>query len=382
MSDETPASQDTPYEGGRRRKRRGLPGCLAVLVALAVLVGGFYLGVTKGVDWVSDQFSSAADYPGPGTGEVSFEVEKGDTVAEMGRNLKDQGVVKSVQAFLDAAAAEPDSGTIQVGFYAMKKEMAADDAVAVLIDPANQVKNTVTIPEGLRVVDIVDVLAEKTDFGAAKWETALADTEALGLPDFAGGNPEGYLFPATYEIGPKATPADILAMMVARWRQAADEADLEGAAEALGYTPHELMTIASLVEAEGRGDDMAKIARVILNRLEGPGDQGGTNGRLQIDATVNYALNRTGTVAVTLDELENTDSPYNTYLNAGLPPGPIEAPGDEAIAAASNPADGPWYYYITVNLKTGETKFTETYAEFLALKNGEYAEYCETSDAC
>lgn len=374
---ETPY-EDTPYEGGRRRKKRGVSGCLAVIVALAVLVGGFYVGVTRGVDWVSDQFSSAEDYPGPGKGSVTFEVKEGDTTAEMGRNLKAKNVVASVQAFLDAAAADPDSSGIQVGFYGLKKEMAADDALEVLLDPGNQVKSTVTVPEGMRVEDVVALLGEQTDFGAAKWRKALS--QDIGLPEYAGGNPEGYLFPATYEIGPKDKPRDVLAAMVTRWRQAADDAGLEDAAAELGKTPAELMTIASLVEAEGRGDDMPKISRVIFNRLDGPGDKGGTNGLLQIDASVNYGLDQELGVALTTDQLQQ-DTPYNTYTRAGLPPTPIEAPGDDAIAAAANPEPGDWYYYVTVNLATGETKFAETYDEFLTYKD-EYTEYCTTSDAC
>lgn len=382
MSDETPIEEDSYYEGGARRarKKRGFSGCLAVLVALAVLVGGFYFAVTKGVDWVGDQFSSADDYPGPGSGSVTFEVAEGDAIAEMGRNLKAEGVVASVEAFTAAAAADPDSTGIQVGFYAMKKEMSAEGALEVLLDPANQVKSTVTVVEGLRVEDVMVQLSEQTEWGLAKWNAALADDEAIGLPDYAEGNPEGYLFPATYEIGPKDKPKDILAAMVARWRVAADEAGLEERAAELGKTPAELMIIASLIEAEGRGEDMPKIARVIYNRLDGPGDQGGTNGRLQIDASVNYGLDQELGVALTTEQLEQ-DTPYNTYTRTGLPPTPIEAPGDAAIAAAANPEDGDWYYYVTVDLATGETKFAETYDEFLEYK-AELTEYCTTSDAC
>ena len=96
---------------------------------------------------------------------------------------------------------------------------------------------------------------------------------------------------------------------------------------------------------------------------------------------MNYALDRKGVVAVTTDETEHTDSPYNTYLHPGLPPGPIDSPGDEAIQAALHPADGPWYYYLTVNLRTGETKFGTTYQDFLEFKQ-EYAQYCTTSTRC
>ena len=382
MSDEARVEGDGYYEGGARRakKKRGVSGCLAVLVALSVLGGGFYFAVTKGVDWVSDQFSTAEDFSGPGKGKVTFEVNEGDAVAAIGRNLKAEGVVASVQSFLDAAAADPDSSGIQVGFYELKKEMPAEDALEVLLNPANQVKTTVTVPEGMRVEDVVALLGEKTEFGAEKWNAALKDPAALGLPDYAEGNAEGYLFPATYEIGPKDKPQDILAKMVARWRQAADAAGLEERAAELGKTPAELMIIASLIEAEGRGDDMPKISRVIYNRLDGPGDQGGTYGTLGIDASNAYGLGKSGTTALSEEELL-VDTPYDTRRRPGLPPTPIEAPGDDAINAAANPADGPWYYYVTVNLATGETVFTETYDGFLDAKD-QYTEYCTTSDAC
>jgi UPF0755 protein len=370
--------------GGRRadRSRRRGPGCLVGLVVLALLFGGLYLGVTKGVDLVTDQFADTPDYLGPGTGEVIFEVKAGDSVTTMGRNLKNLDVVKSVDAFTEAASANPDSTRIQVGFYAMRLRMKAEDAVDLLVDPANAVNAAVTIPEGLRVVDIVKILVKNTDFSKKEFEAALADTAALGLPEYAQGNPEGYLFPATYEFGPQAQPADMLRAMVARWEQAVADVDLEAKAESLGYTPHEMMTIAAMVEAEGRGDYTPKIARVIFNRLENP-DNGITNGLLQIDATVNYALGRPGVVRLTQAEIDSVaDSPYNTYTQPGLPPGPIEAPGQAAMEAALNAEPGDWLFYVTVNLATGETKFASTSAEFLKYK-AELDEYCETqSDRC
>jgi len=365
--------------GGARKKKRGFSGCLAVLVALAVIVGGGYLVGSKGFHYLKDHLSSpAADYPGPGHGQVLFQVKPGDTVGDIGRALKASGVVESVQAFSDASGGKT---SIQVGYYQLKKKMSAQDAFAVLIDPANILTTTVTIPEGLRVADILPILAAKTKFPVSAFQAALKDTSALGLPSYANGNPEGYLFPSTYGFGPKEKPVDMLTDMVNRWKQAAQDDGLVAAAARLGKTPGDLMTIASLVQAEGRGSDMPKIARVIYNRLDGPGDQGGTNGLLQIDATVNYALHRKGVVAVTTAETTDTQSPYNTYLNPGLPPGPIDAPGDAAIQAAAKPAAGPWYYYVTVNLKTGKTKFTASYSQFLQYRQ-ELTQYCTTSDAC
>lgn len=373
--------EDLPPEGGRRRKERSrVPGCLAVLVALALVVAGFYFAVGKGVGFVRDQFADPEDYPGPGTGKVVFQVESGDSVAEMGRGLKDAGVVASVQAFLNAASVEPGTSSIQVGFYQFKKQMAAADALDILLDPENILRDTVTVPEGLRVVDIVEILAKETDFNKGQYQKVLDNPGQLGLPDYAEGNPEGYLFPSTYDIGPDSTPRSILTGMVDRWKRAAEEANLEAAAAELGYTPHELMTVASLVEAEAsREQDRGKVARVIYNRIENPGTAG-TVGLLQIDATINYALGRDLGFAIS-EEDRNYDSPYNTYVTEGLPPGPIEAPGDAAIAAAANPTEGDWYYYVTVNLRTGETKFAETYDEFLTY-DAEFDEYCTTSDAC
>lgn len=381
--DETdPDAREYAAPGRRRAKPKSrVPGCLAVLVALAVIAGGLYFVASWGVDALRDQFAGAEDFSGPGTGSVTFEVEEGDTIAQMGRNLKEAGVIASVDAFTQAAAGNPDATRIQVGFYELRKEMAAADALEVLVDPANLVKNSLTIPEGLRVVDIVDRLVEHTGFGKQRFLKVLDNPDQLGLPDYAEGNPEGYLFPATYDFGPKAKPQDMLKAMVDRWRQAAEAADLEAAAADLGYTPQELMTIASLVQAEGRGEDMAKVARVIYNRLEI--EPNPSAGFLQVDASVNYALDKPTVARLTTAEIDSVaDSPYNTYKQKGLPPTPIEAPGDDAIAAAANPADGPWFFYVTVNLRTGETKFTDSYDEFLSFKR-EFDEYCATeSDRC
>ena len=377
-----PAEPEYVAGGSRRRKRSRLPGCLAVLVALGLIGGGLWFAGTKVTDFVSDRFSSAPDYDGPGRGRVLFEVSSGDTAAAICRGLKDEDVVASVDSCISAAQADSESAGIQVGFYELQKEMASADAIDVLVDPANLLTSSVTVPEGLNVDQVVDVLAEGTEFGAGRFRNVLEQPEKIGLPDYADGNPEGYLFPSTYAFGPKDKPKDMLSAMVDRWEQAAEEADLEGAAEKLGYTPHELMTVASLVEAEGRGDDMPKVARVIYNRLENP-ENGVTNGLLQIDAAVNYALDKSPIARLTLDEIDSVaDSPYNTYTQQGLPPGPIEAPGDAAIEAAAAPADGPWLFYVTVNLETGETKFTESYDEFLGFRR-ELDEYCDTqSDRC
>ena len=366
--------------GGARRshkRRRNPAGLIAVIAILALFAGALYWGASTAVG----RFQGPDDYTGPGTGEVLFQVEEGDTATAIGRGLADEDVVASVEAFIEAAKADPASAGIQVGFYRLKAQMSAEQALAVLVDPVNLVQNTVTVPEGLRVKDVLALLGEKTEFDVEEYRAALKDP-ALGLPSWAGDNAEGYLFPATYQVLPEDQPVDILQKMVDRWHLAAEEAALESSASGLGRSPAEIMVIASLIQAEGRGDDMPKVSRVIWNRLDGPGTKRGTHGLLQVDAAVNYALDQRGTTEITDAQKQSVaDSPYNTYTQVGLPPGPINNPGHEAIDAATHPAEGDWYYYVTVDLATGETKFAKDHDEFLAYKS-EYKSYCERSERC
>ena len=376
--DDDPGHDGYDDPDARLRPRSGLKSCLAVVVVLALLGAGGAFALFAGVDRLQEMFAGPEDYSGDGKGSVVFEVRQGDSSSVIASNLADVGVVKSAEAFTDAAAENPDSRGIQVGFYELREEMSAEAALDVLVDPANLVQNTVTVPEGLRVEDVLARVAKATDVPLGQLKRAAKDAEAIGLPEYANGNPEGYLFPATYAFAPDDDATDMLAAMVERWRQAAEEAQLEQRAKALGYTPGELMIVASLVEAEAnRDEDRGKVARVIYNRLE----TDATNKLLQIDATVNYALGRNLGLGLTQEDLD-VDSPYNTRKFPGLPPGPIESPGDQAIEAAANPPEGDWIYYVTVNLDTGETKFTEDYQEFLRLKNEELEAFCDGSDRC
>lgn len=364
-----------PDERERRKRRAGNGrGCLAVIIAMAVLVGGGYLAYDYGMSALKDRFSPAADYEGPGTGSVVVEVEEGDVASDIGRNLLQAGVVASVEAFIEAANEDPASRGIQVGFYELQKQMPAEEALAVLVDPANMLRNNVGFPEGLNVEEIVAVLAEQTDFTAKQYRKVLNKPKKLGLPDYAQGDPEGYLFPATYQIGPDATPRSILRMMVDRFEQAAESLDLVAEANRLGISPHDVVTVASLIQAEARFDkDFRRVSRVIYNRLDEPMP-------LQFDSTVHYAVGKTGRVG-TSDSERDVDSPYNTYKNPGLPPGPINAPGEQALAAALNPVEGPWLYFVTTNPDTGETKFAVSYADHLKNK-AEFDAWCAQSETC
>ena len=361
--------------GPERRQRSRRPfGCLAVLLSLAVLLGGAYAAYYFGAAALKSRFSHPADYEGDGTGRVLVEVKDGEAATDIASTLADKDVVKSAEAFTEEARNDPASVGIQVGFYEMKRKMSAKSALGILVDPDNRVRNTVTIPEGYTVKQIVATLAKKTDFSVKQYNRALANPSALGLPASANGNPEGFLFPATYELPPTATPRSVLAMMVKRYDEAASQLALAQKAKALGYTPHEVMTVASLVQAEARYDkDFTKVARVIYNRLH-------DGMPLQFDSTVHYAVGKDGSVG-TSDADRNSSSPYNTYKVAGLPPGPIGAPGEQAIKAALNPAQGTWLYFVTTNPDTGETKFATSYRDHLKNKR-EFDRWCAQSGSC
>jgi UPF0755 protein len=361
--------------GGRRRaekRRRG--GCLPMLLVVVLFCGIVAWFARGAIADVKDMFAGPEDYAGPGSGEVTFVIDPGQSVSSMGAELEDLGIVKSSEAFVDAAAKNSRSTRIQAGTYVLKSRMKAADVVTILVDPSQLAQDTVTIPEGKRTSDIVKILAKNTGFKAKQFQAVLADPAALGLPASAGGNPEGYLFPATYTITPSDTPQTILAAMVAKGQSVMQDLGLDAQAQALGLTAHEVLTVASMLEFEAnRTEDYPKVARAIYNRL----DKGMA---LQSDATVAYANGLSGEVWTTSAQ-RDIDSPYNTYAHTGLPPGPIGNPGQATIDAALHPVDGPWLYWVVVNLKTGETVFSTTLAEHNAATE-RLREYCKTSDAC
>jgi UPF0755 protein len=326
---------------------------LAALVALTVLL-------VAGAVFVAHRLTgSSADYAGPGSGKVTVHIEQGDTAADIGARLVAAGVVKSVGAFREAAKAEPRSTSVQPGYYELKRGMKASDALALLLDPASRLRGRVTIPEGMSLSAILERVARDTEVKLTELKAAAADPAALGLPEYAAGHLEGYLFPATYDVEPGTTAVQVLTTMVTRFLRAADDVGLEEGARALGRTPEQVVAVASLLEKEAKlRDDFPKVARVIYNRLA-------KGMPLQLDSTVNYVLKqRSGHLTTAQTRIE---SPYNTYRHTGLPPTPIDSPGQIALEAALAPAAGDWVYFITVD-KSGKAAFTSSYQEFLQLK--------------
>jgi len=345
--------------GRRRRRRRGRGRFLAPLLAFIILAGIIGGGGYYGYLWVNDALVPD-DYAGKGTGEVVIEIKDGQSASDVAQELERKGVVASARAFTNAIGNANKSASLQPGSYKLRKQMPAAEAVK-LLDPAKRMLLQVRFKEGLRLSDTFTQLAEQTGRDRKEFEAAAKSAGDLGLPSYAKGRLEGYAFPATYDFQPKATPGEMLAQMVERFNQTAEKVDLKASAKRLGHTPHQIVTIASIVQAEaGRHEDMPKIARVIYNRLAHEPEM-----TLSMDSTVLYAWKRYRTSA-TYAELE-IKSPYNTYKNLGLPPGPIANPGDDAIEAALNPAKGPWLFFAATDPKSNVTKFATTEAEFQAL---------------
>ncbi|MEV0351146.1 endolytic transglycosylase MltG [Nonomuraea sp. NPDC050680] len=243
------------------------------------------------------------------------------------------------------------------GLSSVSQDVAGQGSGETLVE-TKRGQTTLAVREGLRLSQILEQLSTATGRPLVEFERAAKDSRALGLPGYAKGALEGFAFPGTYEVSPTSSPAEILAAMVTRFNRAAEESNLVKGARRVGRTPLEILTIASIVQAESSDKRaMPKIARVIENRLKHRPEM-----ELRMDSTVLYGLNKFGASAST-EELKSR-SRYNTYTRLGLPPGPICNPGADAIEAALKPAAGPWLYFVTVDPKTGATKFAGSPSEY------------------
>ncbi|MEU0968212.1 endolytic transglycosylase MltG [Streptomyces sp. NPDC005917] len=234
--------------------------------------------------------------------------------------------------------------------------VVAGAAVAVpllsLVHGAAARPATLVIPEGWRASQVYDAVDKALALPAGSTKRSVG-TAGLKLPGDAGGNPEGYLFPATYPLDKGATPQSVLRFMVDTANQTFGAAPVAAGAQRNAMNVYQAVTIASIVQAEAADKaDMGKVARVVFNRLQ-------SGMPLQMDSTLNYALNRS-TLNTTLEDTRIAN-PYNSYQRMGLPPTPIDSPGEDAMRAAMNPTPGNWLYFVTV--KPGDTRFTADYAE-------------------
>ncbi len=349
------------------KKRRTIVA--GVLIGLLVLGGGGAWAVWSLYESKVRQIFGMPmndDFQGEGTApEIQVTVSEGDYGDAIAQKLVDAGVTKSFDAVYRLLLAD-SSIVFTPGVYSMNTGMSASAAIAILSDASNRVTLKVTIPEGTVIDKTFALLAEGTGIPRAEFDTAGADPTKYGLPKQAPSL-EGFLFPATYEFNPSDTAVTVLQRMV-------DEMNTR--LDALGVDAkdrYDVVTFASIVQRESGSvtGDFAKVARVFQNRL----DEGW---KLQSDATVAYGTGNLDTVWTTNEERADAGNLYNTYVHPGLPVGPIGAPGDVALQAVLKPADGPWFYFVPVNLKTGETVFSETAAQHAAAVTELHA-WCDAS---
>lgn len=380
-------------ERGRRRRR--VAGAVALVTLIVIAVAAVFLGSRL---WHSAFGSSQpSDYAGPGVSDIVVEIHPGDSTTAIGQMLNDQQVVADVSTFVAAAEENPAIASIQPGFYKVRTEIPADQAVTMLAEPANRVGKLV-IPEGRQLDDTQDVGSGAVTDGifsliskascvsldgqqqcvpveALKEAAATETAAALAVPEWAlapveaMGNDhrrlEGLIAPGTWNVNPSAPAGQTLSSLVGSSATQYAAGGLLTTASALGMSPYEILTVGSLVQRESNPVDFPKVARVIYNRLN-------ERRKLEFDSTVNYALDRQEVATTDADRTAVT--PWNTYASEGLPATPICSPSVEALGAAENPAPGDWLYFVTIDMQ-GTTVFTRDFAEHerniqLARENG------------
>jgi UPF0755 protein len=321
------------------------------LLVIGLILGGGYLYLKSiGVYGASD----------PGE-KVRFEIPKGSSSGDIGEILKENDVIPSTFGWRLVTLFDNRAAEVQAGFYEIRTGLIPRDALDALLatGPAGEEFVNVTFPEGLWLTEMAARLERDTDLSAdrfldlvtkGKIDSSLRprDTETM----------EGLLFPATYQVVRSDTEESVAQRLADEMVKRFADLDTSRAKE-FGLSDHELIIVASMIEAETRVDEeRPMVARVIYNRL----DQGIPLG---IDATFQYALGERKE-ELTASDLA-IDSPYNLRKNQGLPPTPIGAPGQASLEAAANPADGGWLYYVLADCE-GNHAFSETNDEFLADK--------------
>jgi UPF0755 protein len=334
-----------PRRPGRFRRVVLSMGVLAVIALLGVAAGGW---------WVLRQIDPGGT-PGPA---ISVTIPEGASVGGIATLLHKQGVIGNNRIFKEYVRfkGEGADGRFQAGRYTFNRHSSMAEALAALRKgPVPLAFAQVTFPEGLRLTDIAARMTKGVNwFAPDRVQIALTSVRSTYQPSDST-NLEGLVFPDTYRFAEGTDEQAAVTKIVAQFEQVAKDVQLDAGAARLGYTPYQVVTIASLIEREARvPEDRGKIARVIYNRL-------GADMRLDIDASTAYAVNAEGR-ALTQADLD-VDSPYNTRRFKGIPPSPIAAPGRASLEAALHPTDGDWLYYVLANAD-GRHYFTNNLSDF------------------
>lgn len=338
----------------RKSKRNRIVAFILVLVFALLFVVGY--GLYRVAVYVRNNSQSAImeDWPGPGSGFVEFTIEPGQGSVEVGNNLVKAQVVKSQSTFSNIVAA--NNKILYPGIYALKKHMNSMDVVEILSDQS-KAGGFLDVKAGERATEVIRKAAQISGIDIAQFN-AIQKADGAGiLPPEACGSFEGWLEPGVYNVKSMKSANKILAKMVDKRVKKLDSLGVPK-----GDLRQKVLKIASIAEAEVNNREYyGKVSRVILNRLA-------KDMPLGMDTTVAYGIGIKA-INLTQSQLDDASNPYNTRIHKGLPPTPISIPGDNAILAALNPANGPWIYFVTTNLKTGETKFADNYDDFLKIRD-------------
>ena len=342
-----------PRSSRIRRKRRSNagPAVLGILLVVAVL-GAVYLIYTTAVGGEDVRAKE---------GPVRVKVVKGDTLSDVADKLEAAGVIKSAFVFKLQARYEGYGTEIQTGRYTFERGQDADVIFHKLATGRAVPTIAVTVPEGLTLDQTAQAVAKDSGVTAAQFERAARETDYdyafLEHPGIK--TTQGYLFPAKYDFEKGVTAQQIVDRLLGQYLVETQDLDIAGARDRLGLTEHQLVTVASLIEKEAASPrEKPLVASVIYNRLD-------RDMPLQIDATIQYAL-KGPKENLSLRDLK-IDSPYNTYENKGLPPGPICSPSQESLEAALNPERTNYLYYVLKADGQGHF-FTSDYQDFLRAK--------------
>jgi UPF0755 protein len=351
-----------PVRRPAKRKKRRVGLWIGMAVVLVLIAGGGYYGYRQLVD-----IGDYDDYSGQGESDVVIEVNKGDSTGDIAATLVESEVVASTSAFVAAAENDGRVRAVQPGFYVMKTKSSGKAAVGQIVNPEARVGNLQITP-GTQLHDIKKpdggvtsgIVAELAAASCAKlngkstcvsadqlWTSVTkADLGKLGVPDWAVGPAsraeperrlEGLIMPGVYDVRPGANADELWKQLVTDSATRMQALGMPDAAVDTGFTPYQVLTMASLIEREAIEKDFGKVSRVTYNRLA-------EDMRLQYDSTVNYVLDRP---TIRTDDADRERAgPYNTYDNTGLTPTPISAPSAEAINAAVKPEQGPWLYFV------------------------------------
>ncbi|TCD55062.1 endolytic transglycosylase MltG [Alloscardovia theropitheci] len=336
----------------QQKRRRIIISILVCVLIIGIGFGGYAVmrGLRNANIANSSKSSTSLDYPGPGEGSVIFTVEQGQGTDAIAQNLVKEDIVRSTGAFTQAVETAQAANKLQAGSFELKKKMAAADVVAIITDPS-KITGSLVVKPGERVSAVLAQAAELSGISSSEFDAIVSNGGDGILPSAAQGNFEGWFEPGTYNVKSAKSASEIISAMVEK--RIAKLKDL-GVSDDLYET---VLNKASIVEGEvNKAEYYGKVARVIENRLA-------INMPLGMDSVIAYGLGINAR-ELTVSQLQDSSNAYNDRIHAGLPPTPINNPGDNAIQAVLSPEEGNWLYFVTVNLDTGETKFTDNEDEF------------------